>query len=158
MQRKINYKGDRSPLSRDELQEEPVFTRAAEDMLTCCLDQCFAPLFVSGPSCFGLADLANCCGDKVKAANSLKGQLSFTLSSLQTFLRFLVKTANLNNRSPREALNLIIHHRSPRKGHICILINARRPLVKNRPCECEDVSLSWHGSLPRWQLLSVTQH
>lgn len=46
-------------------------------MLTCCLGQRFAPLFVSGPSCFGLADLANCCGDKVKAANQPEGSAQF---------------------------------------------------------------------------------
>lgn len=74
MQRKINYKGDRS-LSRDERGEESTSVLAAGPELTCCLHQRFAPFFVSGPSCFGLADLANCCGDEVKAANSLMGQL-----------------------------------------------------------------------------------
>lgn len=142
MQRKINYKGDRSPLSRDEIQEEPVFPRAAEDMLTCCLDQCFAPLFVSGPSCFGLADLANCCGDKVKAANSLTGQLSSTLSSLQTFLRrFLVKTANLNNRSPR---GLKPHHTVGAQVKATSALSSRPEdrWSKIDLQECEDVSLS----------------
>lgn len=95
MQRKINYKSDRSPLSRNKLREESVAILAAEEMLTCCLDQCFAPLFVFGPSCFGLADLANCCGDKVKAANSLTAQLSSTCSSLQLqMMGFSAKTAS----------------------------------------------------------------
>lgn len=70
MQRKINYKGGRCGLSRDELREAAVFFLAAEQLLTCCCDQRLAPLLVSGPSCLGLADLANCCGDAVKAANS----------------------------------------------------------------------------------------
>lgn len=65
-------------VSRDELRNGVCCLRRT---ISPGLRQRFAPLFGSGPSCLGLADLANCCGAEVKAEKDLRGGLGSSSST-----------------------------------------------------------------------------